>query len=88
VAPPDTEDWARRPAPAFTRRLLQSRQRLSVASSSLRCSPGEPEPSGVVNDLIEQPTNRFAILGDDCQLITEGISCRVKGHGILCAPTP
>jgi hypothetical protein len=59
-----------------------------VAASSFRASIGERQPSGIINDLIEQLPNRLAILGDDRQLIAEGIGRRVKRCSILRASTP
>jgi len=51
-------------------------------------SIGEPQLSGIINDLIEQLPNRLAILGDDRQPMAEGIGRRVNRGSILRASTP
>jgi hypothetical protein len=59
-----------------------------VRASSVRGPNGERQSSGIIHDLSEQLPNRLAILGDDRQLIAEGIGRRVKRSTILRASTP
>jgi hypothetical protein len=59
-----------------------------VAASRFRASVGERQPSGIINDLIEQFPNRLAVLSDYRQLIAEGIGCGVKRNSVLRASTP
>jgi hypothetical protein len=63
-------------------------RRANVATSRLGSSIGERQPFGIINDLIEQLPDRLAILGDDRQLIAEGIGGRVKRRSILRVSTP